>query len=138
MSKTFERRMLRARTTANDALSRSHLVIWCFEPENMPAMIDLLVAQGRLTDADRPHCVHWRTIAGAGTADDVVKVVDADEMLEQAGIRTLTGEAWEALTRDAHALDAFLRERCGGRDPAEIDDIRRMGERVRGLFAAPR
>src|ERR1051325_6336172 len=90
MSKTFERRMLRARTTANDALSRSHLVIWCFEPENMPAMIDLMVAQGRLTDADRPHCVHWRTIAGAGTADDMVKVVDADEMLEQAGIRTLT------------------------------------------------
>jgi hypothetical protein len=136
MSKTFERRMLRARTMANDALSRSHLVIWCFEPENMPAMIDLLVAQGRLTEADRPRCVHWRTIAGAGTADDMVKVVDADEMLEQAGIRTLTGEAWEALTQDADVLDAFLRDRCGSRDPDEIDDIRRMGERVRALLAA--
>ena len=137
MSKAFERRMLRARATANDALSRSHFVSWCFEPENMPAMIDLLIAQGRLAEADRPHCVHWRTIVGAGTADDMVKVIDADEMLEQAGIRTLTGEAWEALTRGADALDIFLRDRCGGRDPGEIDEIRRMGERVRGLFASP-
>jgi len=137
MSKTFERRMLRARTTANDALSRSHFVVWCFEPENMPAMIDLLIAQGRLTEADRPHCIHWRTIAGAGTADDMVKVIDADELLDQAGIKTLTGQAWEALTHGADALDAFLRDRCGGCDPDEIDEIRRMGTRVRGLFASP-
>jgi hypothetical protein len=136
MTRAFERRMLRARAGTDDAMRRSQLVIWCFEPERMPAMIDLLIAQGRLTEADRPRCVHWRSVAGAGTPDDMVKVIDADEMLEQAGHRTLTGGAWEALTHSAQALDAFLRERCGALDPTEIDEIRRMGERVRGRAPA--
>jgi hypothetical protein len=131
MTRAFERRMLRARAGTDDAMRRSQFVIWCFEPDKMPSMIDLMIAQGRLTEADRPHCVHWRTVAGAGTADDMVKVIDADEMLEQAGLRTLTGDGWEALAHSAETLDDFLRERCGALDAGEIDEICKLGEQVR-------
>ena len=131
MTRAFERRMDRARATTNDALSRSELVIWCFEPEKMPAMIDLLIAQGRLTEADRPHCVHWRAVAGAGTAADMVKVIDADEMLDAAGIRTLTADAWDALLQGMEAFEAFMRDRCGGIDPEEREPYETLARQAR-------
>jgi hypothetical protein len=131
MTTAFERRMLRACAATHDAMSRSEFVIWCFEPEKMPAMIDLLIAQGRLTEADRPHCVHWTALPGDGTGAHCVKTIDADEMLTAVGIRTLTHDGVAALFHSAEASDAFLRERCADLDPEEIDGIRALGERLR-------
>jgi hypothetical protein len=130
MTKHLERRMSRALAATNEAMRRSDLVIWCFEPGDMPAMIDLLIAQGRLTEADRPHCIHSSAL-GDLTDEHVGKTADAEEMLAAAGIRTLAGDAWAALTHSAAATDAFLRERCADRDPEEIEGIRKLGEEVR-------
>jgi hypothetical protein len=62
----------------------------------MPAMIDLLIARGRLSESDRPCCVHWWAVKGPGplSGEDIRKIVDADEMLRQAGIRTLMAD-WD-------------------------------------------
>ncbi|HEX3561665.1 MAG TPA: hypothetical protein VHU24_02405, partial [Solirubrobacterales bacterium] len=83
---------------ANDRLGKSKSIIWCFDPEHMPAMIDLLIAKGVLSESDRPHCVHWSAIRGTGelTPDEVARVLDGDAMLEEAGIGTIPREAWKA------------------------------------------
>src|ERR1700694_41593 len=101
MSNSSERRVSRALATTNDVMARSQRVIWCFEADQMPAMIDLLIQQGRLGESDRPSCVHWRAIKGAGspTDEEISLIADAEEMLVKAGIRTLTAEAWEAPCR---------------------------------------
>jgi hypothetical protein len=57
MTRAFERRAQRMIGIANDRLGKSKSIIWCFDPEHMPAMIDLLIAKGRLSESDRPHCV---------------------------------------------------------------------------------
>jgi len=123
MTNALERRITRARAAADDALVRSPRVIWCFEPEMMPAMIDLLIAQGKLSEADRPHCVHWRDLKGGPgpyTAEQAAKSVDADELLQAAGIRTLLADAWDALVQGMEAFEAFLHQRLGcGLDPDE-------------------
>lgn len=130
MTRAFERRMLNAFAATNHAIGRSDFVIWCFEPDKMPAMIDLLIAQGRLTEADRSRCVHWTALEDRrGLSDqDSVKVIDADEMLEAAGIRTLTADGWDALVQGMEAFEAFMRDRCGGIDPderAEFEELER-------------
>jgi hypothetical protein len=138
MRKATERRVLRALETTNATLARSDLVIWCPEPEHMPAMIELLIAQGRLSESDRPHCVHWSALGGPLCGDGVVKAVDADEMLQAAGIRTELALAWEAVTQGADALDAFLQERRPELAPEEIEKIRQFGEDFRRREAAYR
>ncbi len=121
MTDAFERRMQRALATTHDALARSDLMIWSFGPEQMPVLIDLLIAQGRLSESDRPHCVHWKAVTGSRdfTAEDAVKLVDADEMLEAAGIRTPVGEAWDALAQGMEVFEAFMRDHYGGLEPEE-------------------
>jgi hypothetical protein len=133
MATAFERRMARARATTTELVARSQRVIWCFEPEKMPAMIDLLIAQGRLSESDRPCCVHWMALKRQDelSQEEVALTLDADEMLENAGIRTLTGEGWEALLQGADTLDAFLQNRAAQLDKTEFDEIRKLGEEVR-------
>jgi hypothetical protein len=139
MTRTFQRRVLRALATTNEVIARSQWVIWCFEPEKMPAMIDLLIAQGRLGESDRPHCVHWTALGGPLSDEDIGKTVDADEMLEKAGIRTVMTEGWEALMQGgADTLIAFMQDRYGeplGAD--EISEIQKLDAMVRPLRPAP-
>jgi hypothetical protein len=138
MRKATERRVQRAQATTNAAMARSDLVIWCCQPEHMPAMIDLLIAQGRLSESDRPHCVHFSALGGPLTDEAIVKGVDADEMLQKAGIRTELAQAWEALMQGADALDAYLRDRCAELDPEEIEQIRKLGEDTRRRLSVSR
>jgi hypothetical protein len=139
MTRAFERRMLNALAVANDAMGRSDFVIWCFEPDKMPAMIDLLIARGRLTEADRSRCVHWTALRDTRglSEEDSVKVIDADEMLEAAGIRTLTADGWDALVQGMEAFEAFMRDRCGGIDPDERDEYEKLERKAR-LHRPPR
>jgi hypothetical protein len=123
MTRTFARRVLRTLAATNEAMARSQRVIWCFEPEKMPAMIDLLIAQGRLSESDRPHCVHWTTFERALSQEEIEKGVDADEMLDEAGNRTLTAEAWDALMQSGDALKAFVQARYGELRPDDISEI---------------
>jgi len=68
MTRGFERRAQRALAIANELLGESKWTIWCYEPQHMPAMIDLLIAQGTLSESDRPHCVHWTAVRGEDEA----------------------------------------------------------------------
>jgi hypothetical protein len=52
-------------------------------------------------------------------------------MLEEAGIRTVFAEAWEALMRGADALEAFTRARYGELDPDDISAIEELDRMVR-------
>ena len=65
MTRPMERRTQRVRGITSGLLAQSKWIIWCLDPENVPAMIDLLIAQGSLSEADRPRCVHWRALDAA-------------------------------------------------------------------------
>ena len=112
MTRALERRSRRVLGIANELLGESKWTIWCFEVEKMPAMIDVLIARGTLSESDRPHCVHWRDIRGSDglTKDDLGRILDADAMLEKAGIPTLTAEAWKAFKEGPEAEAALPRE----------------------------
>ena len=115
MTRAFQRRAQRMLDTTNAHMAESKWIIWCFQPEHMPAMIDLLIAQGRLSKADRAHCVHWMTVShpAVTSREEIVKCVDADEMLRKAGIRTLIGEGADAIMQGPDVFRAFWRDHCG-------------------------
>jgi hypothetical protein len=138
MATAFERRMAGALATTTELVARSQRVIWCFEPEKMPAMIDLLIAQGRLSESDRPYCVHWQAVKGPGplSGEEDEKILDADEMLTKAGIRTLMAEGWEARMQGTDALEAFMRDRFGEPGSADSNEIRKPGGMAQPLRAA--
>jgi hypothetical protein len=134
MIRALERRSQRLLGIANDLLGASKLTIWCYEAEHMPAMIDLLIAQGSLRESDRPHCVHWTAVRAEGepTQEDLGRILDADAMLDEAGIPTLTGQQWKAVMQGPEALQALHQEWFG--DPT-ADNLRAL-DRVE-LNAAP-
>jgi hypothetical protein len=127
VTRALERRAQRLLGIANNRLCDSKWVIWCFEPENMPAMIDILIARAALSESDRPHCVHWTDIRKPGeiTREECGRIVDADAILEKAGIRTLTGEQWKAWEQGPEALEALWREWFGD---LSADDLKRLDE----------
>jgi hypothetical protein len=135
MTNSFERRVSRALATTNDVMARSQWIIWCREPDQMPAMIDLSIQQGRLSESDRPSCVHWRAIKGADspTDEEISHIADAEEMLEKAGIRTVTAEAWGSLMQSADALRAFMRDRYGELDAGDISAIQKLEQTMAPL-----
>ena len=121
MTRAFERRMLNAFAATNHAMGRSEFVIWCFEPDKMPAMIDLLIAQGRLTEADR---IALRPLDGSRGPRRALRPGrrEGDRRRREGGsrrIRTLTADGWDALVQGMEAFEAFMRDRCGGIDPDE-------------------
>ena len=136
MTRAFERRAQRVRDATSDLLLGSKLVIWCFEPENMPAMIDLLSARGDLAESDRPHCVHYMTVKhpNALSNEEIAKSVDADEMLQAAGIPTTLAQARQAYTQGPASLKAYWRETFGEFDAVDLailDDLERGARRSR-------
>ena len=140
MSRTWERRSQRAVGDTSDLLIQSKWVIWCFERDRMPAMIDLLIAKGRLSESDRPRCVHWSALGAVikGPGAEIAKLVDAEEMLSKAGIRTVMAEAWEAHMLGPDALKAFLRDRFGDLDSdflALLDKLEKRSPAIRERFA---
>ena len=122
MARALERRSLRVHGIVKDLMSESKWTIWCYQPEHMPAMSDILIANGTLNEPDRPHCVHWSDIRGAGglTDDDLGRLLDADAMLKKAGIRTMTGEQWEAVKEGPEAEAALHRKWFG---ESSADDL---------------
>jgi hypothetical protein len=135
MTHSFERRVSRALATTSDIMARSQWVVWCFESDQMPAMIDLLIRQGRLGGSDRPSCVHWRAVKGTDslTDEEVSLIADAEEELVKAGIRTVAAEAWEAIMQSADALQAFMRDRYGELDADDISAIQQLEQAVAPL-----
>ena len=135
MINSLERRLSRALATTNDVMARSQRVVWCCELDQMPAMIDLLIEHGRLSESDRRSCVHWHAVKGAGspTDEEISLIADAEEMLVKAGIRTVAAEAWEARMQGEDALQAFMRDRYGEPDADDIGAIRKLEHAVAPL-----
>jgi hypothetical protein len=110
MTRALERRARRLLGIANELVAESKWTIWCSEPEHMPAMIDLLIAAGTLSESDRPHCLHWGTVRMAGSRqDDLGRIRAADAMLEDAGIRAATQQEDDSYTLE-DAYRKFLGE----------------------------
>jgi hypothetical protein len=112
MTRALARRSERVLGVANDLLAASKWTIWCYDKEQMTAMIDLLIAQGTLRESDRPHCVHWTSVRGDGelVRADLGRILDADAILERAGVRTLTGQLAKASSQEPEARPALYRE----------------------------
>ena len=141
MTRAFERRAQRVRGTTSELLLGSKLVIWCYEPENMPAMIDLLIRRGDLAESDRPHCVHYSTMRSEESLsqEEIVKMVDADEMLEGAGIPTMLAQAWKAFMQGSDAMKAYWLETFGELEAEDLDILARIerdADRIREWGAA--
>ena len=136
MTNAFERRAQRVLATTDGLLADSKLVIWTYLPSEMPAMIDLLIAQRRLTEADRPRCIHWQTLKGDEALSDagISKVVDADDMLVAAGIRTMLSEPFDIFEQQGlEPLLTFVRDRYGELAPEEIAQLRELEPKMRPL-----
>jgi hypothetical protein len=131
MTRVFDRRLGRGIATTDKLLAKSKWVIWCDQAEHVPVMIDLMIAAGRLSESDRPHCVHWRAVSSleADDAAHVALIVDADEMLQKAGVRTMIAMGWDAMMQGRPAYEAFCRDLAGQIGPAElaaIDELERQ------------
>ena len=140
MTRALARRAQHALAATNERMTRSRWIIWCYESENMSPMIDLLIQRGTLSEADRPKCIHWTAIGRPGslTDEEVSLCVDADEMLDAAGIPTLSKQGWDAWMQSADALKAFLREQYGeldAQDHKRIEELERTGPRARAAQA---
>src|SRR5262249_6641959 len=83
----------------------------------------LLIAQGKLSESDRPHCVHWTILKRIDTAsrEEIAKVVDADEMLEKNNKRLSPASVRMSDCFDGcahcffHCFPLFLRRRIFSR-----------------------
>ena len=85
----------RAKETAADAI-----LIDCERPEDVPRRVDLLIAAGNLTEADRPRCAFW-PFDWKGTPDERVLIMIRNTTPEEKR----RGEA-EAAARNRAALMA--------------------------------
>ena len=71
MSRAAKVRLLHLLAYAAERRSPTNsLIMWCFHPRDMPAEIDRLIARGELTEADRPHCIHWTATFPRLPSDD--------------------------------------------------------------------
>jgi hypothetical protein len=135
MTRAWKRRADLVFGAAAGHMIKSRWIIWCIQSKHMPAMIDLLVAQGSLSESDRPHCVHCGAVRSPGTMsqEEVGKILDAEEMLEKAGIRTLMAEGWEAYMQGPQQLQAFLCDRVGASESEAAETVARLGSNAESL-----
>jgi hypothetical protein len=145
MMRALVRRAQRMFDTKDDLIAESKWTIWCFYPQDVPATIDFLIAHGTLSESDRSRCVHWWALGPPSQAsqEDIAKTVDAEQMLKEAGIRTVYSRAWEAHMQGPEAFKAFWRDRYGKLDSddlkllEEFELVANSGIRERGVAAPP-
>ncbi len=64
MSRNLERLVQKAKAQHCKAVAAAALPIFSDTREEMPARIDVLIADGKLAAADRPRCVFWLDVPG--------------------------------------------------------------------------
>jgi hypothetical protein len=87
MNRTFERRLARLEANAPDPT----IPIFVEDEADVGRRVDELIAERKLSDADRPRCVHWTRHQPRKpmTHEDWVDVLDALEAdNERRGVRT--------------------------------------------------
>ena len=64
MGRNLERLVQKAQAQHRKAVAAATIPILCDTREEMPERIDVLIADGKLSAADRPRCVFWLDYAG--------------------------------------------------------------------------
>jgi hypothetical protein len=83
------------------------ILILCDRPEDLQARIDVLVEDGKLTEADRPRCIFWADSDDwDGTHDGWVLMMDKNETDEER-LRGIYGTSERAQANLAIALQAL-------------------------------
>jgi hypothetical protein len=95
------------------------ILIDCPRPEDMPARVDVLIAAGNLTEAERPHCMFWPNSdpdhwdgtryewalmqAKNMTPEDVQRLLDKWMLKHEETTREEAQRLWNATIADARA-----------------------------------
>jgi hypothetical protein len=59
MSDKLQRMLEKAKAKRERRRASETILIACERPEDVPRRVDVLIAAGKLTEADRAHCVFW-------------------------------------------------------------------------------
>ena len=59
MSEKLQRMLEKAKEIRARKRASETILIACDRPEDVPRRVDVLIAAGKLTEADRPRCVFW-------------------------------------------------------------------------------
>jgi hypothetical protein len=80
MMTAMGKRMTRVETKV---FASDRICIWCWEPADVPATVEALIAQGVLREADRDRCAHWSEVKDGRMLrhEDHVDILDTEEML---------------------------------------------------------
>jgi hypothetical protein len=75
MSERLQRMLEKARAKRGRRRASETILIACERPEDVPRRVDVLIAAGKLTEADRARCVFWPD-DWDGTPDQWVLMMD--------------------------------------------------------------
>ena len=59
MSEKLQRMLEKAKAKRGHRRASETILIACERPEDVPRRVDVLIAAGKLIEADRAHCVFW-------------------------------------------------------------------------------
>jgi hypothetical protein len=110
MSDRLQRMLEKAKANRGRTPAPEPILIACERPEDVPRRVDVLIAAGKLTEADRPHCVFWPADWN-GTHDEWVLMMDRNTTPEDR--RRQQAESAERAHAAAMAdpiLAAFIRK----------------------------
>jgi hypothetical protein len=95
MRRNLERLVEKAKAQRREEIAAATIPILCDTCEEVPARIDVLIADGKLSEADRPRCVFWLDYAGldAMTHDQWVLAMLRNRTDEE--VRRAQDEAFE-------------------------------------------
>jgi hypothetical protein len=83
MSQAFARLLEKARAKHGKTHPADAIFILCDTPEDVPRRVDVLIAAGNLTEADRPRCVFCDDDAiAAMTHEQIVDLLETNETAE--------------------------------------------------------
>ena len=110
MSDKLQRMLEKAKAKRGRKPASETILIACERPEDVPRRVDVLIAAGKLTEADRARCVFWPD-DWVGTHDEWVLMMDRNTTPEDR--RRQVAESAERAHAAAMAdpiLAAFIRK----------------------------
>ena len=96
MSDRLQRMLEKAKAARGRRRASETILIACARPEDVPRRVDVLIAAGKLTEADRPRCIFWPP-DWQGTHDEWVLMMDRNTTPEDLR------REWAESARRAHA-----------------------------------
>ena len=82
MTQAIDRQLEKARAKHRKVHPPDAIFILCDAPEDLPLRVDVLIAAGNLTEADRPRCVICNEDAATMTHEQQVDMLEINETAE--------------------------------------------------------